>query len=66
MSSLNVFYEDILVGQLSQSEDLTYSFVYSQEWLTHENKFPLELGDAFASGALWQPHHFIIFRKLVA
>jgi HipA-like protein len=43
MSSLNVFYEDILVGQLSQSEDLTYSFVYSQEWLTHENKFPLSL-----------------------
>lgn len=43
MSSLNVFYEDVLVGQLSQSEDLTYSFVYSQEWLTHKNKFPLSL-----------------------
>lgn len=43
MNSLNVFYEDILVGQLSQSEDLTYSFVYSQEWLHHKNNFSLSL-----------------------
>ena len=43
MNSLNVFYEDILVGQLSQSEDLTYSFLYSQEWLKHKRSFPLSL-----------------------
>lgn len=43
MSSLNVFYENIRVGQLSQSEDLTYSFAYAAEWLSHEKKFPLSL-----------------------
>jgi serine/threonine-protein kinase HipA len=43
MSSLNVFFEDILVGKLSQSEDLTYSFVYSEKWLGFKNQFPLSL-----------------------
>ncbi len=43
MSALNVFFKDINVGRLSQSDDLTYSFTYSKEWLTFEKKFPLSL-----------------------
>jgi len=40
---LNVFYEDILVGRLNQSDDLVYSFVYADSWLDHPNRFPLSL-----------------------
>ena len=43
MNSLHVFFEDIPVGLLSQNEDLTYSFAYSQGWLTHNKRFPLSL-----------------------
>lgn len=43
MKSLNVFFQDILVGRLLQSEDLTYSFSYSQQWLGYKNKFSLSL-----------------------
>lgn len=43
MRSLHVFYEDILVGKLSQSDDLTYSFAYSDQWLGFAKNFPLSL-----------------------
>lgn len=43
MSSLNVFFENIKVGTLSLSEELTYSFTYTQSWLQYKNNFPLSL-----------------------
>lgn len=43
MSALNVFFEHIHVGTLSQSDDLTYSFTYSPNWLSFEKNFPLSL-----------------------
>lgn len=43
MSKLNVFYEDIKVGELFRNEELIYSFSYSEEWLGHEKKFALSL-----------------------
>lgn len=42
MSSLMCFMKTSWVVAL-EARDLTYSFVYSKEWIAHENKFPLSL-----------------------
>lgn len=44
---LNVFYEDIKVGELARSEELTLSFQYSSEWLSFQNRFQLSLAMPF-------------------
>lgn len=43
MSRLNVFYEDLKVGELVRNEDLVYSFQYQVEWLKNPKNFPLSL-----------------------
>lgn len=40
---LNVYYEDLKVGELIQDDELLLSFVYSDEWLNYSNHFQLSL-----------------------
>ncbi len=52
MSKLNVFYEELKVGELHRDEQLVHSFIYAPEWLKHPKHFPLSLalplqGEAF-------------------
>jgi len=44
---LNVFYEDIKVGELERGEELTLSFQYSDQWLSFTNRFQLSLAMPF-------------------
>ncbi len=43
MKKLNVFYESNKVGELRQDKELTYSFQYSESWLSFSDKFQLSL-----------------------
>lgn len=40
---LNVYYENIKVGELIQDDELLLSFMYSDEWLNFSNNFQLSL-----------------------
>jgi serine/threonine-protein kinase HipA len=40
---LNVFYQDILVGELKRDDELVSSFTYSDQWLAHSDRFQLSL-----------------------
>lgn len=65
MNSLNVFFEDIRVGKLSQSDDLTYSFVYSAQWLKFKNNFPLSLAMPLQSEAFGNRVTLSFFENLL-
>jgi serine/threonine-protein kinase HipA len=43
MKTLYVFFENERVGELRQSDELTYSFVYDESWQKNKNAFPLSL-----------------------
>lgn len=43
MNSLNIFYEEKLVGTLLKDNDLVYSFSYSENWLKDKSSFQLSL-----------------------
>ncbi|MCK5882593.1 MAG: HipA N-terminal domain-containing protein [Bacteriovoracaceae bacterium] len=43
MKSLNVFFEEQLIGQLIRDEELMHSFQYDSNWLTSSNRFQLSL-----------------------
>lgn len=42
-SILFVYFEELLVGELSRDQELIHSFTYSKDWLNNPNKFPLSL-----------------------
>ncbi|MBF0299614.1 MAG: type II toxin-antitoxin system HipA family toxin [Oligoflexia bacterium] len=46
-NKLNVFYEDILVGELLRDSELIYSFSYSNEWMNNPKKFQLSIAMPF-------------------
>lgn len=48
---LYVFYEDVLVGELIRDSELVYSFLYSADWLSHPERFPLSLAMPLEEGA---------------
>lgn len=41
MKTLNVFFDDKLVGKLNQNEDLVHSFKYDSTWLDSSDRFQL-------------------------
>jgi len=43
MKSLNVFFEDSLVGVFSQNEEMIHSFQYANAWIKNEEAFPISL-----------------------
>jgi serine/threonine-protein kinase HipA len=43
MKSLNVFFEDRLVGLFSQDKEMIHSFKYSEEWIKAGNSFPISI-----------------------
>lgn len=43
MSALSVYYEHHYVGELARDDDLVFSFVYADEWLSNPVRFPLSL-----------------------
>lgn len=43
MKSLNVFFEDHLVGIFSQNDEMIHSFQYSKDWLKNAEAFPISL-----------------------
>lgn len=43
MKSLNVFFEDKLVGVFSQNEEMIHSFKYAKEWVESDTSFPISI-----------------------
>jgi len=43
MKSLNVFFEDKLVGVFSQNDEMVHSFKYASEWINNEGSFPISI-----------------------
>lgn len=43
MKSLNVFFEEQLVGVFSQNDEMIHSFQYVKEWIDNESSFPISI-----------------------
>lgn len=43
MKSLNVFFEDNLVGNFLQNEEMIHSFQYAKDWIKSDEAFPISL-----------------------
>lgn len=43
MKSLNVFFEDRLVGIFSQNEEMIHSFKYAEDWINSDTRFPISI-----------------------
>lgn len=43
MKTLNVFYEDSLVGIFSRTEEIAHSFTYAKEWVNSDAGFPISI-----------------------
>ncbi len=47
MKSLNVFFEDRLVGVFSQNDEMVHSFKYAKEWIEDDTSFPISISMPF-------------------
>lgn len=43
MKSLNVFFEDKLVGVFSQNDEMIHSFKYAKDWISSDTSFPISI-----------------------
>ncbi len=43
MKSLNVFFEDSLVGVFSQNDEMIHSFKYAADWINSDIGFPISI-----------------------
>ncbi len=43
MKSLNIFFENKLVGIFSRDSELVHSFKYDEKWITSKDSFPISI-----------------------
>lgn len=65
MKSLNVFFEDRLVGVFSQDDEMVHSFKYVKEWIDNETCFPISISMPLTNEAFGNKVTLAFFENLL-
>lgn len=65
MKSLNVFYEEQLVGVFSQDDEMVHSFTYAKEWIESDSSFPISISMPLAEVAFGNKITLAFFENLL-
>lgn len=65
MKSLNVFFEDRLVGEFCQNEEMVHSFQYAKDWINSDIGFPISISMPLQVEAFGNKRTLAFFENLL-